>query len=1060
MALEETSNAAPASAPAPAPAPESAGNPPPKTKNQEKNDAKRKAKMEKFLAKQAAQEAKGETKPKPKEKKAKSAPKPKAAFVNTTPEGEMKDMSQEMAGSYDPVAVESAWYSWWEKQGFFKPNTEDGAISTKGKFVITAPPPNVTGKLHIGHAMFIAIQDALVRWNRMRGVTTLFVPGADHAGISTQSVVEKQVWKQFGKTRHDYGREAFVDMVWDWKREYGDIIMSQMRRIGTSYDWTRERFTMDEMMTRATMETFVRLFDDGIIYRSNRLVNWCHRLNTSLSNLEVDKVELPGRTLMSVPGYPSEEKFEFGVLVHFAYEIEDSSERIVVATTRIETMLGDTAIAVHPDDARYKHLHGKFARHPFVDRRIPIITDAVVVDMEYGTGAVKMTPAHDPNDYEVGQRHNLEFINLLNDDGTYNQNAGPYSGMLRFHIRKQIIEDLKAKGLYVDTISNPMEVPVCSKSGDIIEPLMKPQWWANIRPLAEPALEAVRDGRLEITPVAAEKDWFHKLGKFQDWCLSRQLWWGHRIPAYFVRIAGRECDSGDINYWVVGRDEAEARARAEQKFPGVAFELEQDPDVLDTWFSSGLWPFAVMGWPENTDDFKKYYPTSLLETGKDILFYWVARMVMLGMHLTGEVPFSKVFCHAMVRDANGRKMSKSLGNVIDPIDVIEGISLDELYAKLESGNLDPREIKTAKEGQAKDFPNGIPECGTDALRFALCTYTSADNDVKLKIRRVDGYRKFCNKLWNATRFALMKLGGDFVPRADAQPTGHESLAERWVLHRLNVAARDVNAALTSMNFMAATAAVHSFWLHDLCDIFIEYIKPVTAPDANPEARSSALQTLYTCLDQALRMLHPFMPFVTEELWQRLPRRAGESDPSICIAAYPEPQSAYECAKAESDFKFVMDIAAAGRSLAAAYSIGADAEFFIANSSDASYALTTPLVDGIAAMISSCQRVAVLRPGEAAPAGCVVSSISDEAAIHLLVRGKVDIGKEISKLEDKIVKVEQLKAGVVKKTQMPKYTTIVPQNVREANTTKISNFDAEIEVLQNSIKEVLVLKDGE
>ncbi|KAJ2142278.1 valine--tRNA ligase [Coemansia sp. RSA 451] len=1055
MAIEDNLNAAPT--------PESTGTPPPLTKNQEKNEAKRKAKMEKFLAKKAAQEAKGAEatgNAKPKEKKTKSVPKPKDTFVNTTPEGEKKDMTLEMAGSYDPVAVESAWYSWWEKQGYFQPITDNGEISAKGSFVITAPPPNVTGKLHIGHAMGISIQDALVRWNRMRGVTTLFVPGTDHAGISTQAVVENQVWKQFGKTRHDYGRGPFVDMVWDWKHKYGDIIMKQMRRMGTSYDWTRERFTMDDMMTRATKETFVRLFDDGIIYRSNRLVNWCHRLNTSLSNLEVEKVEIPGRTMMSVPGYPSEEKFEFGVLVHFAYEIEGSSERIVVATTRIETMLGDTAIAVHPDDARYKHLHGKFARHPFVDRRIPIITDSEAVDMEYGTGAVKMTPAHDPNDYEVGKRHNLEFINLLNDDGTYNQNAGPYCGMLRFHIRKQIIEDIKAKGLYVDTTSNPMEVPVCTKSGDIIEPLMKPQWWVNIRPLAEPALEAVRDGRLEITPMAAEKDWFHKLGKFQDWCLSRQLWWGHQIPAYFVRVAGQECDSGDINYWVVGRDDAEARKRAEEKFPGVAFELEQDPDVLDTWFSSGLWPFALMGWPDNTDDFEKYYPTSLLETGNDILFFWVARMVMLGMHLTGKVPFAKVFCHAMIRDANGRKMSKSLGNVIDPIDVIQGISLDDLHAKLESGNLDPREVSKAKEGQVKDFPEGIPECGTDALRFALCAYPLASSDIKLDIQRVDGYRKFCNKLWNATRFALMKLGDDFVPQAEAQLTGRESLAELWILHRLNVAIRDVNAALADMNFMVATTAIYGFWLNELCDIFIEYIKPVTAPGANPEACSSAQQTLYTCLDQGLRMLHPLMPFVTEELWQRLPRRASENEPSISIAAYPEPRSDYENAKAESDFKFVMDIATAGRSLAAAYNIVAKSEFYISNSSDASYALTSSLSEGIVTMISGCQSVTVLRSGEAIPAGCVVSSVGDEVAIHLLVRGKVDIGQEISKIEDKISKVEQLKDGAVKRTQVPKYETVVPQSVREANASKISNYDAEIEVLQNSIKEFLVLKDGE
>ncbi|KAJ2495968.1 valine--tRNA ligase, partial [Coemansia sp. RSA 2052] len=569
-----------------------------KSKNQDKNDAKRKAKMEKFLAKQQAGKTPADAKPsssaaapkKDKEPKKPKEPK-KQSYCNSTPAGEKKDMSAPMADSYDPQAVESAWYSWWEAQGFFapKPDAKEGEpMNPNGTFVMVTPPPNVTGKLHIGHALFVSIQDAIVRWNRMRGVTTLFVPGCDHAGISTQVVVEKLLWKTDNLTRHDLGREAFVNKVWDYKNEYAGTIMRQIRRLGASYDWSRERFSLDDMLTRATRETFVRLFNDGIIYRSNRLVNWCHHMNTTLSNLEVENTDLPGPTMMTIPGYPAGEKFEFGVLIHFAYEVENSCERIVVATTRIETMLGDTAIAVHPDDERYKHLHGKFVRHPFVDRRIPIITDAIAVDMEFGTGAVKMTPAHDYNDYSVGKRHNLEFINLLNDDGTYNENAGPYSGMLRFHVRKQIIEDLKAKGLYVDTTSNPMPVPMCPKSGDVIEPLMKPQWWVECKQLAEPAMQAARDGRLEITPQRSESEWFRWLGNINDWCISRQLWWGHRIPAYFVRIAGQSNDSSNDNYWVAGHSEADARKRAEEKFPGVEFELEQDPDVLDTWFSSGL----------------------------------------------------------------------------------------------------------------------------------------------------------------------------------------------------------------------------------------------------------------------------------------------------------------------------------------------------------------------------------------------------------------------------------------------------------------------------------------
>ncbi|KAJ2845622.1 valine--tRNA ligase, partial [Coemansia brasiliensis] len=543
-----------------------------------------------------------------------------------------------------------------------------------------------------------------------------------------------------------------------------------------------------------------------------------------------------------------------------------------------------------------------------------------------------------------------------------------------------------------------------------------------------------------------------------DWCISRQLWWGHRIPAYFVRIAGQLGDPSDINWWVVGRNEAEAYHRAKQKFPGVEFELEQDPDVLDTWFSSGLWPFAVMGWPEDTEDFEKYYPTTLLATGKDILTFWVARMVMLSIHLTGKIPFSKVFCHTIMRDANGRKMSKSLGNVVDPLDVVRGISLEGLHAKLSLGNLDPREVEVAKKGHIKDFPNGIPECGTDALRFALCTYASAGSDVSLDIMRVDAYRKFCNKLWNATRFALIKLGTDFVPLPDTTLTGHESLAERWILHRLNVAATTMNSLLEKMSFMAATSAVHRFWLYELCDTYIEYIKPITAPGADAQACRSALQTLYTCLDLGLRMLHPFMPFVTEELWQRLPRRANESCSSICIASFPESRADFESSTTDVEFKFVMDIAAAGRSLASRYGIVSGSEFFITNSSNKSYNLILPLISGITAMISG-STVSILPPGEAAPAGCVVSSINNEAAIHLLVRGKVDIDQEIGKIKNKITKMTQLKDTVVKKMQTPKYAAAASEKMKQADQVKISNYDAEIEALQHSIKAFLVLKGG-
>ncbi|KAI9013757.1 valyl-tRNA synthetase [Phycomyces nitens] len=965
-----------------------------KAKNEAKNEEKRLAKLAKFQAKQAKLDeqkkvaaADTEVSEKKKKKAAKAAPAP--AFVNTTPKGEKKDMSTPIANAYDPNAVESAWYEWWLKEGFFEPElTKDGKIKPEGLFVVPAPPPNVTGSLHIGHALTVAIQDTLIRWNRMLGKTVLFNPGTDHAGISCQSVVEKKLWKDHKKTRHDLGREAFIDEVWKWKEKFGNRIYEQFYRLGASYDWGRVAFTMDPKLSNAVRENFVRLHRDGTIYRANRLVNWCVHLNTALSNLEVDNKELPGRTLMNVAGYDPKEKFEFGVLNEFAYEVEGSNERIVVATTRIETMLGDTAIAVHPADSRYTHLHGKFVKHPFINRRIPIITDDIAVDMSFGTGAVKMTPAHDFNDYEVGKRHNLEFINLLNDDGTYNENAGPYAGMKRFHVRTKIIEDLKAKGLFVGVKENPMAVPVCSKSGDVIEPLMKPQWWVNCKAMAADAMKAVTDGELKISPKVSEADWFRWLGNIQDWCISRQLWWGHRAPVYFVNIEGEENDASDNHFWVSGQDEAAAKVEADKRFPGKKFSLEQDPDVLDTWFSSALWPFSIMGWPENTDDMQKYYPSSLLETGWDILFFWVARMVMLGIKLTGKVPFKEVFCHAMIRDAHGRKMSKTLGNVIDPVDVIEGISLDGLYQKLLDGNLDPKEVATAKAGQKADFPKGIPECGTDALRFALCAYTTGGRDINLDILRVEGYRKFCNKLWNATRFALMKLGDDFVPTADTTLTGHESLTDKWILHKLNNAAIETNKALSERSFKNATDAVYQFWLYDLCDVYIEVIKPICDADTtgNPAAANAKLaaqNTLYTCLEAGLKLMHPFTPFVTEELYQRLTRRPGDKVKSITKASYPVENKSYFNEEAEKSFDSVFEVIKAIRSLAVSQNKKKDGEVFVQTKDDKLASLLEKENLAVLTLCKGIKDVKILKDSKA-PEGCVSADVPNKATVWLRI----------------------------------------------------------------------------
>ena len=614
--------------------------------------------------------------------------------------------------------MESEWYAWWEKSGFFEPKFgPDGKVKSKGYFVIPEPPPNVTGSLHMGHALPTALQDTMIRWNRMRGLTTLWLPGCDHAGISTQSVVEKMIMRQEGKTRQDLGRTKLVERIWEWKEKYHGNINMALKRMGGSLDWTREAFTMNPNFTAAVTETFCTLHEEGFIYRSNKLVNWCTALNTSLSNLEVDNKELEGRTMLEVPGYGK--KIEFGVITYFQYEVEGSNEKVEVATTRPETMLGDTGIAVNPKDERYAHLVGKYVTHPFVNRRLPIFTDDYV-DVNFGSGAVKMTPAHDHNDFEIGKRHGLDFVNILNDDGTLNHNTGEFHGTKRFDARYKVIAALKEKGLYVKWENNPMSVPMCQKSKDVIEPMMKPQWWMRMKGgLSEAAINVVKDKKIIIRPEKSERDYFRWMENINDWCLSRQLWWGHQPPAYFIDIEGEPADDGDDERWVTGRSKEIAEDKAKARFPGKKLTLTRDPDVLDTWFSSGLWPFATLGWPEKTPDFEKLYPTSMLETGWDILFFWVARMIIFGVKMTGQVPFTEVYCHSLVRDSEGRKMSKSLGNVIDPLDVMSGIPLQALHDKLKVGNLDPKEVETATRFQKTSFPDGIPECGKSCLLEAI-----------------------------------------------------------------------------------------------------------------------------------------------------------------------------------------------------------------------------------------------------------------------------------------------------------------------------------------------------
>ncbi|KJY00225.1 valyl-trna synthetase like protein [Zymoseptoria brevis] len=958
--------------------------------------AKLAAKLEKQKAMQAA------SKPKEKEKKQQEK---LASYKEDTPKGEkkiLKPLDDEYHKAYIPSVVESAWYDWWEKEKFHEPEFDaNGEVKSAGHFVIAIPPPNVTGALHIGHALATALQDAMCRYNRMKGLTVLYVPGCDHAGISTQSVVENMLYnRRNGLTRHDLGREKFVETVWEWKEEYHSKINKVMRRLGGSMDWTREAFTMDPNLSSAVRKSFVQLHDEGLIYRANRLVNWCCKLTTALSNLEVDQKELDGSTKIDVPGY--DKKIEFGSIWNFKYPIDGTNETIEVATTRPETMLGDSGVAVHPEDDRYKHLLGKFVKHPFVDRLLPIFGDSTV-ERDFGTGAVKITPAHDFNDFKRGKEHKLEFINILNDDGTMNENAGPFQGQKRFDVRYTVVEELTKLGLYVGKSNNKMTIPMCSKSKDVIEPILKPQWWMHMKPLAEPAIEAVKSGKIKLKPSSSENTYYRWMENIDDWCLSRQLWWGHQVPAWFVKIEDGPAYDTDASYWITAETEELARERAEKKYPGKKFELERDPDCLDTWYSSGLWPFSTLGWPNNTHDFEKLYPTSVLETGWDILFFWVARMIMFGIKLTGKVPFTEVYCHSLIRDSEGRKMSKSLGNVIDPVDIMDGITLKELNDKLNVGNLAPKEIDRATKWQKSAFPDGIDECGADALRFSLANYTTGGGDINFDVKVMRSYRNFCNKIYQATKYVLGNLPADFTPQKVGGKTGKESLPERWILHKLTIAAREANDAMNKREFSRCTQAIYNYWLYELCDVYIENSKSIIR-DGSAVEKQSAIDTLYTALEGALTMIHPFMPFLTEELWQRLPRRPEDKNPSIVRAAYPQYEAPLDDAKSERDYELLLGCSKAIRSLLNEYAIKEDGQAFVQSLNDESFQTASKEVLAIKTLAGkNVKNLSVLKSGEAVPKGTAVYPVSSAAAVYLQLKGDVDPDKEIGKTKPKLAK---------------------------------------------------------
>lgn len=1041
------------------PADADGSNGPPKTEAQLKKEAKKREKMEKFQQKKEM-EAKKKTQA-PSEKKAK--PEKKELGVITynvsTPSGDKKDVISPLPDSYSPQYVEAAWYPWWEKQGYFKPEYGRKDISEpnpNGVFMMCIPPPNVTGSLHLGHALTNAIQDCLTRWHRMKGETALWNPGCDHAGIATQVVVEKKLMRERGLSRHDLGRDNFIEEVWKWKNEKGDRIYHQLKKLGSSLDWDRACFTMDSKLSYAVQEAFIRMHEEGVIYRSKRLVNWSCTLNSAISDIEVDKKELTGRTLLPVPGY--KEKVEFGVLVSFAYQVDGSDEEVIVATTRIETMLGDTAVAVHPSDSRYQHLKGKMVIHPFSERKMPIVFDDFV-DMNFGTGAVKITPAHDHNDYEVGVRHNLAFINILDENGLLINVPPPFLGMKRFEARKVVLQALKDRGQFKEIKDNPMVVPVCSRSKDIVEPLLKPQWYVNCSEMGKQAADAVREGRLKIIPDHHIKTWFNWMDNIRDWCISRQLWWGHRIPAYFVTVNDPSVKPGedmDGHYWVSGRTEQEAREKAAKRFNVTAdkITLRQDEDVLDTWFSSGIFPFSIFGWPNETKDLSVFYPGTLLETGHDILFFWVARMVMMGLKLTGKLPFKEVYLHAVVRDAHGRKMSKSLGNVIDPLDVITGISLEGLHAQLIDSNLDPVEVEKAKQGQKSDYPSGIPECGTDALRFALCAYTSQGRDINLDVNRILGYRHFCNKLWNAVKFAMKTLGDNFVPSEKAQMSGKESVSDRWILSRLSAAVALCDDGFKAYDFPAITTAIYNFWLYELCDVYLESVKPVFSKaeeDASNEQVMTCRQTLYTCLEVALRLLSPIMPFVTEELYQRLARRRPNHDPpSICVTSYPNTQEfCWHSEEIDREMEFVMTVVKTIRSLRADYNLTKTRADCYLQCIDST---TVALVEKYSLQIqtlSYSQAVIPVTANQTVPEGCAVAIASDRCTVNLMLKGLIDVEKEVAKLMTKRGDLEKQMEKLKEKMAKSDYKDKVPAKVQEQDAEKLRQSQTELEKVKEA-----------
>jgi valyl-tRNA synthetase len=918
---------------------------------------------------------------------------------------------------YDPALVEPRWYAFWEEHGVFA--ATDSAADTRPVYVVPMPPPNVTGSLHMGHAQRATLEDTLVRWHRMRGFNTLWQPGTDHAGIATQLVVERLLARE-GIRRHDLGREAFVARVWEWRRETGDRILLQQRILGASADWSRSRFTMDADISLAVTEAFVRLYEQGLMYRATRLINWCPECMTSLSDLEVENEEGAN-----------------GELFEFAYRVEgndgaSAGSEIVVATTRPETMLGDTAVAVHPDDPRYTALHGKRVQHPFVDRTLPIITDAILVDPTFGTGAVKVTPAHDFNDFATGKRHHLEEINVLHLDGTMNDRGGPFAGMDRKEARRAVKKALAEKGLARGTKPHTLTLPRCTRSGGVVEPMISTQWFLQMRRMADRALEAVRAGETRILPEEWTKTYDHFLENIQDWCVSRQLWWGHPIPAWHH-------PDGRI---VVAR----------QRPPDLGAEWTQDPDVLDTWFSSGLWPFSTQGWPEETPALKKFYPASDLETGYDILFFWVARMMMLGLHFTGQVPFRRVLLSGLIVDETGEKMGKLKGNVIDPLDLVNGATFADMTKKTLPGAPESEALAKFKKAypSAAAMGDGFPAFGADAVRFTLATYPPSNKRIALAPRRIEGNRHFLNKIWNATRLAL-ELLDDAAWSDPVPPTG---FVNQWIRSRFAAACTSAQQGLSEFRIDEAAHASYRFFWNDLCDWYLELAKPILRKNADgththPERVDETRATLAYVLEGSLRLMHPLVPFITEELWQRVPRPAARKA-SLAFGPYPthEDERAALRPDVHAWMETLQGVVSAARTVRSEHDIDKKAEVPVRIRSSNSEVLTFLRQQGAEAirLLARTAGAPVFEAsGGARDRGTAVSVVaSAHGPIEVLVtlKGLVDPKDELARIERELKKLEKDLGALEKKLASAGFVDRAPAEVvSDARTQRATMIDA-------------------